>query len=59
MATAVAKFTYACSVWWGYVDAGAKSRIQSTMKKFKRLGFLSEDVSFSDICQKYELLTIG
>ena len=34
------------------MDAGAKSRIQSTMKKFKRLGFLPEDVSFTDICQK-------
>ena len=45
-ATAVAKLTYACSAWWGYVNAGAKSRIQSTMKKFKRLGFLPEDVSF-------------
>ena len=30
-ATAVAKLTYACSAWWGYVDAGAKSRIQSTI----------------------------
>ena len=28
-----------------------KSRIQSTMKKFKRLGFLPEDVSLTDICQ--------
>ena len=53
-ATAVVKLTYACSAWWGYVDAGAKSRIQSTMKTFKRLGFLPEDVSFSDICQKQD-----
>ena len=53
-ATAVAKLTYACSVWWGYVDAGAKSRIQSTMKKFKRLGFLPEDVFLTDICQKQD-----
>ena len=53
-ATAVAKLTYACSAWWGYVDAEAKSRIQSTMKKFKRLGCLPEDVSFTDICQKQD-----
>ena len=53
-ATAVAKLTYACSAWWGYVDAGAKSRIQSIMNKFKRLGFLPEDVSFSEICQKQD-----
>ena len=37
------------------MDAGAKSRIQSTMKKFKRLGFLPEDVSFTDICQKQDI----
>ena len=55
-ATVVAKLTYACSAWWGYVDAGAKSKIQSTMKKFKRLGFLPEDVPFSDICRKQQLL---
>ena len=53
-ATAVAKLTCACSAGWGYVNAGAKSRIQSTMKKFKRLGFLPEDVSFTDICQKQD-----
>ena len=53
-AAAVVKLTYACSAWWGYVDAVTKSRIQSTMKKFKRFGFLPEDVSFTDICQKQD-----
>ena len=52
--TTVAKLTHACSARWGYVDAGAKSRIQSTMKKFKRLGFLPADVSLTDICQKQD-----
>ena len=36
------------------MDAGAKSRNQSAMKKFKRLGILPEDVSFTDICQKQD-----
>ena len=45
-ATAVAKLTYACSAWWGYADSAAKARIQAVMNKFKRLGFLSEEVSF-------------
>ena len=46
--SAVAKLTYACSAWWGYAD-----QIQNSIhnEKFKRLGFLPEDVSFSDICQ--------
>ena len=45
-ATAVAKLTFACSSWWSYADSAAKARIQAVMNKFKRLGFLSEDVSF-------------
>ena len=32
-ATAVAKLTYACSAWWGYVDSGGKARIQSVLNK--------------------------
>ena len=48
-ATAVAKLTYACSSWWGYADSAAKARIQAVMNKFKRLGFLLEEVSFVHI----------
>ena len=51
-ATAVAKLTYACSAWWGYADSAAKARIQVVKNKFKRLGFLSEEVSFVHICQE-------
>ena len=50
MATAVAKLTYACSAWWGYVDSGGKARIQSVLNKLKRLGFLVEHISFDQIC---------
>ena len=49
-ATAVAKLTYACSAWWGYVDSGGKARIQSVLNKLKRLGFLAEHISFDQIC---------
>ena len=49
-ATAVAKLTYACSAWWGYVDSGGKARIQSVFNKLKRLGFLAENISFEQIC---------
>ena len=49
-ATAVAKLTYACSAWWGYVDSGGKARIQSVLNKLKRLGFLAEYISFDQIC---------
>ena len=48
-ATAVAKLTYACSAWWGYVDSGGKARIQSVLNKLKRLGFLAEYISFDQI----------
>ena len=53
-ATAVAKLTYACSSWWGYADSAAKARIQAVMNKFKRLGFLLEDVLFVHICQEQD-----
>ena len=53
-ATAVAKLTYACSAWWGYADSAAKARIQAVMNRFKRLGFLSEEVSFVHICQEQD-----
>ena len=49
-ATAVAKLTYACSAWWGYVDSAGKARIQSTLNKLKLLGFLAENISFDQIC---------
>ena len=45
-ATVVAKLTYACSAWWGYVDSGGKARIQSVLNKLKRLGFFAEYISF-------------
>ena len=34
-ATAVAKLTYACSAWWGFVDSGGKVRIQSVLNKLR------------------------
>ena len=52
-ATAVAKFRYACSAWWGYlVSSGGKARIQSVLNKFWRLGLLMEDISFVQICEE-------
>ena len=38
----------------GYADSAAKARIQAVMNKFKRLGFLSEEVSFVHICQEQD-----
>ena len=50
-ATAVAKLTYACSAWWGFADSGARLRIQAVMSKLERLGFLSGNVGFAQICE--------
>ena len=50
-ATAVSKLTYACSAWWGFADSSARSRIQAVMNKLARLGFLSGNVCFAQICQ--------
>ena len=52
--TAVAKLTYACSAWWGYLDSSGKVRIQSILDKFKHLGFLMEDISFVQIGEKQD-----
>ena len=43
--------TYACSAWWGFADSGARSRIQAVMSKLERLGFLSGNVCFVQICE--------
>ena len=56
-ATAVAKLTYAFSSWWGYADSVAKARIQAFMIKFKRLGFLLEEVSSSSSSSSFILKT--
>ena len=53
-ATAVAKLTYACSAWWGYLDSSGKARIQSVLNKFRRLGFLMDDISFIKICEEQD-----
>ena len=50
----MAKLTYACSVWWGYLDSSGKARIQSVLNKFRRLGFLMEDISFIKICEEQD-----
>ena len=52
--TAVAKLTYSCSAWWGYVDSSGKARIQSVLDKFRRLDFLMEDISFVQICEEQD-----
>ena len=49
-ATAVAKLTYACSAWWGYLDSVGKARIQSVLNKLRRLELLAEHISFDQIC---------
>ena len=51
-ATAVAKLTYACSAWCGYLNSSGKARIQSVLNKFRRLGFLMEDIAFVKICEE-------
>ena len=38
----------------GYLDSSGKARIQSVLNKFKRLGFLIEDISFVQICEEQE-----
>ena len=48
----MAKLTYACSACWGYLDSSGKARIQSVLNKFRRLGFLMEDISFIKICEE-------
>ena len=53
-ATAVAKLTYACSAWWGYLDSSGKARIQSVLDKFRRLGFLADNISFVQICEEQD-----
>ena len=51
---AVAKLTYSCSAWWGYLDSSGWARIQSVLNKFRRLGFLMEDISFVQICKSWK-----
>ena len=53
-ATAVAKLTHTCSSWWDYADSAPEARIQAVMYKFKRIGFLLEEVSFVHICQEQD-----
>ena len=53
-ATAVAKLTYTCSAWWGYLDSSGRARIQSVLDKFRRLGFLADNISFVQICEEHD-----
>ena len=50
----MAKLTYACSAWWGYLDSSGKARIQSVLDKFRRLGFLADNISFVQICEEQD-----
>ena len=50
----MAKLTYACSAWWGYLDSSGKARIQSALDKFRRLGFLMDNISFVQICEEQD-----
>ena len=52
-ATLINKLSYASPLWWGFTDASDKQRLQSTINKAVKSGFLpNSQIPVSEICQQ-------
>ena len=52
-ATTLSKLLYASPVWWGFVTAAEKQRLEAFLKKARRCHFYSEnEPSFSTLCEQ-------
>jgi len=50
-ATTVARMLYAAPAWWGFVGQGERARLQTTMRRLVRAGYLSDPAQ--DVEQLY------